>query len=94
MYCSLTGFGSEGGDGSGKAMDAIIQALSGFMMISGSQDDPSGNRVGVPVADMCAPLFGVYRRAGGLDEARRTGVGPQHVDVSMLGVMSDGSASS
>ena len=37
VYCSLTGFGSEGEPGSGKALDAIIQALSGFMMISGAQ---------------------------------------------------------
>jgi CoA:oxalate CoA-transferase len=86
VYCSLTGFGSEGEPGSGKAMDAIIQALSGFMMTSGAQGDPPV-RVGVPMADMCAPLFGVIGVLAGLMQARRTGVG-QHVDVSMLGVMS------
>ena len=85
VYCSLTGFGSEGEPGSGKAMDAIIQALSGFMMTSGGPDDPP-IRVGVPVADMCAPLFGVIGVLAALMQARRTGVG-QHVDVSMLGVM-------
>ncbi|MGB9068060.1 MAG: CaiB/BaiF CoA-transferase family protein [Candidatus Acidiferrales bacterium] len=86
VYCSLTGFGSEGEPGTGKAMDAIIQALSGFMMTSGAQGDPP-IRVGVPVADMCAPLFGVIGVLAALMQARRTGVG-QHVDVSMLGVMS------
>jgi CoA:oxalate CoA-transferase len=86
VYCSLTGFGSEGDPGTGKAMDAIIQALSGFMMVSGGQGDPP-IRVGVPVADMCAPLFGVIGVLAALHQARRTGVG-QHVDVSMLGVMS------
>ena len=86
VYCSLTGFGSEGEPGSGKAMDAIIQALSGFMMTSGGEGDPPV-RVGVPVADMCAPLFGVIGVLAALMQARRTGVG-QHVDVSMLGVMS------
>lgn len=86
VYCSLTGFGSEGEPGSGKAMDAIIQALSGFMMTSGAQGDPPV-RVGVPIADMCAPLFGVIGVLAALMQARRTGVG-QHVDVSMLGVMS------
>jgi CoA:oxalate CoA-transferase len=86
VYCSLTGFGSDAGPGSGKAMDAIIQALSGFMMTSGAQGDPPV-RVGVPVADMCAPLFGVIGVLAALMQARRTGVG-QHVDVSMLGVMS------
>jgi len=86
VYCSLTGFGSEGGPGSGKAMDAIIQALSGFMMTSGGPGDPPV-RVGVPMADMCAPLFGVIGVLAALMQARRTGLG-QHVDVSMLGVMS------
>jgi crotonobetainyl-CoA:carnitine CoA-transferase CaiB-like acyl-CoA transferase len=86
VYCSLTGFGSEGDPGTGKAMDAIIQALSGFMMTSGGQGDPP-IRVGVPVADLCAPLFGVIGVLAALNQARRTGVG-QHVDVSMLGVMS------
>lgn len=85
VYCSLTGFGSEGEPGSGKAMDTIIQALSGFMMTSGAQGDPPV-RVGVPMADMCAPLFGVIGVLAALMQARRTGVG-QHVDVSMLGVM-------
>jgi len=86
VYCSLTGFGSEGEPGSGKAMDAIIQALSGFMMTSGGPADPPV-RVGVPMADMCAPLFGVIGVLAALMQARRTGLG-QHVDVSMLGVMS------
>ncbi len=86
VYCSLTGFGSEGEPGSGKAMDAIIQALSGFMMTSGAQGDPPV-RVGVPIADMCAPLFGVIGVLAALMQARRRGIG-QHVDVSMLGVMS------
>ena len=86
VYCSLTGFGTEGEPGSGKAMDAIIQALSGFMMTSGGQGDPPV-RVGVPMADICAPLFGVIGVLAALMQARRTGLG-QHVDVSMLGVMS------
>ena len=86
VYCSLTGFGSEGEAGSTKAMDAMIQALSGFMMTSGTEGDPPV-RVGVPMADMCAPLFGVIGVLSALMQARRTGIG-QHVDVSMLGVMS------
>lgn len=86
VYCSLTGFGSEGEPGSGKAMDAMIQALSGFMMTSGAQGDPPV-RVGVPMADMCAPLFAVIGVLAAVLQARRTGIG-QHVDVSMLGVMS------
>jgi len=84
VYCSITGFGSAG-EGQAKAMDAIIQALSGAMMTSGGPGDPPV-RVGVPFADLTAPLFGVIGVLAAILQARRTGVG-QHVDVSMLGVM-------
>src|SRR5580658_678064 len=85
VYCSITGFGSEGEAGSGKAMDTIIQALSGVMMTSGGPGDPPV-RIGVPFADLTAPLFGVIGVLAAIHQAQRTGIG-QHVDVSMLGVM-------
>jgi CoA:oxalate CoA-transferase len=85
VYCSITGFGSEGEPGTGKAMDAIIQALSGVMMTSGAPNDPPV-RIGVPFADLTAPLFGVIGVLAAIHQAQRTGMG-QHVDVSMLGVM-------
>jgi CoA:oxalate CoA-transferase len=85
VYCSITGFGTEGDPGTGKAMDAIIQALSGVMMTSGGMDDPPV-RIGVPFADLTAPLFGVIGVLAAIHQAQRTGIG-QHVDVSMLGVM-------
>jgi crotonobetainyl-CoA:carnitine CoA-transferase CaiB-like acyl-CoA transferase len=85
VYCSITGFGSAGETGPGKAMDAIIQALSGVMTTSGGPQDPPV-RIGVPFADLTAPLFGVIGVLAAIHEAQRTGLG-QHVDVSMLGVM-------
>ena len=85
IYCSITGFGSQGEPGTGKAMDAIIQALSGVMMTSGSPDDPPV-RVGVPFADLNAALFGVVGLLAALNQAGRTGRG-QSIDISMLGVM-------
>src|SRR5580693_6028133 len=85
VYCSITGFGSEGEAGSGKAMDTIIQALSGVMMTSGGPGDPPV-RIGVPFADLTAPLFGVIGVLAAIHQAQQTGIG-QHVDVSMLGVM-------
>ena len=83
VYCSITGFGSGGEPGSGKAMDAIIQALSGAMLTSGEPDDPPV-RVGIPLADLSAPLFAVIGILAALRQAEATGQG-QHVDVSMLG---------
>ena len=85
VYCSISGFGSTGGSDDGKAADTIIQALSGVMYTSGQAGDPPV-RVGFPIADLAAPLFGVIGVLAALHQARQTGVG-QHVDVSMLGAL-------
>ena len=85
IYCSVTGFGAAQAPGTGKAMDNIIQALSGLMMTSGSPEDPPV-RVGVPMADLVAPVFGVVGILAALRQREASGIG-QHVDVSMLGVL-------
>jgi crotonobetainyl-CoA:carnitine CoA-transferase CaiB-like acyl-CoA transferase len=84
IYCSLSGFGADDAEG-GKAMDVIIQALSGAMYTSGDPDAPPV-RMGIPVADMLAPVFGVIGILSALEQRHRTGHG-QHVDVSMLGAL-------
>jgi crotonobetainyl-CoA:carnitine CoA-transferase CaiB-like acyl-CoA transferase len=84
VFCSITGYGYDT-PGPNKAMDAIVQALSGVMQVSGSPGDPP-MRVGLPLADLMAPLFGVIGVLSALHVARATGVG-QHVDVSMLGAL-------
>jgi crotonobetainyl-CoA:carnitine CoA-transferase CaiB-like acyl-CoA transferase len=85
VYCSISGFGSDAGPGSPKALDTVIQALSGIMYVSGREDDPPV-RVGLTIADLTAALFGVIGVLAALHQARRTGAG-QHVDVSMLGAL-------
>jgi crotonobetainyl-CoA:carnitine CoA-transferase CaiB-like acyl-CoA transferase len=85
IYCSISGFGADGASGTGKAMDSIIQALSGLMMTSGTPGDPPV-RVGVPFADLLAPVFGVVGILAALHRREATGLG-QQVDVSMLGVL-------
>ncbi|MEU5743456.1 CoA transferase [Streptomyces tendae] len=85
VYTSITGFGSQGGPGSGKAMDSIIQALSGVMLTAGEPDE-GPVRFGLPVGDMLAPLFAVIGTLSALMQADQSGDG-QHVDVSMLGAL-------
>ncbi|NKQ51345.1 CoA transferase [Amycolatopsis sp. K13G38] len=85
VYTSISGFGAQGGPGSGKAMDSIIQALSGVMMTAGEPDE-GPVRFGLPVGDMLAPLFAVIGTVSALLQAEQTGEG-QHVDVSMLGAL-------
>lgn len=84
VYCSLSGFGQDAPEG-GKAMDVIIQALSGAMYTSGEPGEPPV-RIGIPIADMLAPVFGVIGVLAAVEQRHRTGVG-QHVDVSMLGAL-------
>ena len=85
IYCSISGFGATQAPGTGKAMDTIIQALRGLMMTSGTPEEPPV-RVGVPMADLMAPVFGVVGILAALRQRERNGTG-QHVDVSMLGVL-------
>jgi crotonobetainyl-CoA:carnitine CoA-transferase CaiB-like acyl-CoA transferase len=85
IYCSISGFGANKDTGAGKAMDTIVQALSGLMMTSGEQGDPPV-RVGVPFADLVPPVFGIVGVLAALHQRTQTGVG-QQVDISMLGVM-------
>jgi CoA:oxalate CoA-transferase len=85
IYCSISGFGASAAPGTGKAMDSIIQALSGLMMTSGTPEEPPV-RVGVPVADLMAPVFGVVGILAALRQREASGTG-QHVDISMLGVL-------
>lgn len=83
VYCSISGFGSDASTGPTKALDTVIQALSGIMNVSGEEGDPPV-RLGLPIADLSVALFSVIGVLAALHQAQRTGVG-QHVDVSMLG---------
>jgi CoA:oxalate CoA-transferase len=84
VYCSISGFGKDSNPGV-RAMDTVIQALSGLMMTNGGPGDPP-IRVGIPIADNVTPLFGVVGILAALRHRDQTGTG-QHVDVSMLGAM-------
>jgi len=84
IYCSLSGFGAGVAEGS-KAMDVLIQALSGAMYTSGGPGEPPV-RIGIPMADMLAPMFGVIGILAALNHRQATGEG-QQVDVSMLGAL-------
>ena len=84
VYCSLNGFGTGALPGR-KAFDAVVQAMSGIMMASGKAGDPPV-RVGIPIADVAAPLFAVMGINAALFERERSGEG-DYVDISMLGAL-------
>jgi crotonobetainyl-CoA:carnitine CoA-transferase CaiB-like acyl-CoA transferase len=82
VYTSISGFGAGV---PGKGMDTIFQALSGLMLMSGSEDGPPV-RSGVPFGDLTGPLFAVIGTVSALLQREQTGRG-QHVDVSLLGAL-------
>ena len=82
IYCSITGFGQTGPYAARPGYDALIQAMGGVMSLTG---EPEGmpQRVGVPVADVFAGLYGCIGILAALRHRERTGAG-QHIDIGML----------
>ena len=79
---SITGFGHDGPEGQRAGYDQIAQGEGGVMSLTGSSpDDPQ--RVGVPIADLLAGMYGVHGVLAALLERERTGRG-QVVRTSLL----------
>ncbi len=82
VYASISALGEPSLYPGLKGMDIIVQALSGLMEVTGFADGPP-TRVGLPIADLIAPLFAVNGILSALIYRGRSGEG-QHVQVSML----------
>jgi crotonobetainyl-CoA:carnitine CoA-transferase CaiB-like acyl-CoA transferase len=79
---SITGFGHDGPEGGRAGYDQIAQGEAGLMSLTGSgPDDPQ--RVGVPIGDLLAGMYGAYGVLAALRERDQTGVG-QVVRTSLL----------
>jgi crotonobetainyl-CoA:carnitine CoA-transferase CaiB-like acyl-CoA transferase len=74
VILSITGFGHDGPEGGRAGYDQIAQGEAGLMSITGpSADEPT--RVGVPIADLLAGMYGAYGVLAALHERERTGRG-------------------
>ncbi|MET3804050.1 formyl-CoA transferase [Nakamurella sp. UYEF19] len=79
---AISGFGHDGPEGGRAGYDQIAQGEAGLMSLTGSgPDDPQ--RVGVPIGDLLAGMYGAYGVLAALMERERTGVG-QVVRTSLL----------
>jgi crotonobetainyl-CoA:carnitine CoA-transferase CaiB-like acyl-CoA transferase len=82
VILSISGFGHDGPEGGRSGYDQIAQGESGLMSLTGSgPDDPQ--RVGVPIGDLLAGIYGAYGLLAALLERERTGRG-QVVRTSLL----------
>lgn len=85
IYCSISGYGQDGPSRDEAAMDLVVQASSGLLSITGTEDGES-TRCGYGVSDITAGLFAVIGILTALHARRASGVG-QFVDVSMFDSM-------
>ena len=82
VVLSITGFGEGGPDGHRSGFDQIIQGEGGLMGVTGPVGGPP-TKMGVPITDMLAGMFGAYGVVAALHERERTGRG-QRVTTSLL----------
>jgi crotonobetainyl-CoA:carnitine CoA-transferase CaiB-like acyl-CoA transferase len=82
IVSSASGFGQTGPYKDRAALDLIVQGMSGLMSITGEAGRPPV-KVGVPISDLSAAIFGAYAILAALRVRDREGVG-QHIDVSLL----------
>ncbi|MFF3127362.1 CaiB/BaiF CoA transferase family protein [Streptomyces sp. NPDC057908] len=82
VYVSVSGYGQTGPLSQEPGYDAIAQALSGVMSVTGEPDGPPV-RVGVSGADLAAGMWACIGLLAALHARERTGEG-QWVDVSLL----------
>jgi crotonobetainyl-CoA:carnitine CoA-transferase CaiB-like acyl-CoA transferase len=85
VILSITGFGHDGPEGGRAGYDQIAQGESGLMSLTGSgEDDPQ--RVGVPIGDLLAGIYGAYGVLASLHRRQATGRG-EVVRTSLLAAL-------
>jgi crotonobetainyl-CoA:carnitine CoA-transferase CaiB-like acyl-CoA transferase len=85
VYCSVTGFGQSGPYAGRAGYDAMIQAMSGIMALTG-EPDGTPQKMGVAFADIFSGVYGVIGIQAALLQRVRTGRG-QQVDIALLDSM-------
>ena len=74
VVLSISGFGHDGPQGGRAGYDQIAQGEAGLMSLTGpSPDEPT--RVGVPIGDLLAGMYGAYGVVTALHERHTTGRG-------------------
>jgi CoA:oxalate CoA-transferase len=82
VFCSVSGYGQTGPQRDWPAIDNIVQATSGMMLLSGAEGDPPV-RVGFPIVDTLTGQTAALAILSALFKRQR-GEGGAYIDVSML----------
>jgi crotonobetainyl-CoA:carnitine CoA-transferase CaiB-like acyl-CoA transferase len=84
IYASFSAFGQDGPRGRQTAYDHVIQATSGLMAMTGTED-VHPVKFGSPAVDYATGMTGAFALASALFQRERTGRG-QLIDMAMLDV--------
>ena len=86
IVVDISGYGDGGPMSNRKAYDLLVQAESGLLSVTGSEESPS--RCGVSIADIAAGMYAYSGTLMALLERGRTGRGT-HVSVAMLDALGE-----
>jgi CoA:oxalate CoA-transferase len=82
IFCSVSGYGQQGPRRDWPAIDNIVQATSGLMMLSGEEGEPP-IRIGFPIVDTLTGQTAALAILAALNQRERTGQGA-FIDVAMF----------
>ncbi|MBB6426355.1 CaiB/BaiF CoA-transferase family protein [Sphingopyxis sp. JAI128] len=82
VVCSITGFGQTGPYAHRAGYDYIVQAMSGFMSLTG-EPDGAPQKAGIAYADIFTGMYSAVAILAALRRRDATGVGA-HVDMALL----------
>lgn len=81
IVCDISGYGADGPYRDKKAYDLLIQSESGFLSVTGTEDEPC--KAGPSIADISAGMYAYTNILAALMQRQKSGRG-QHLDISML----------
>jgi crotonobetainyl-CoA:carnitine CoA-transferase CaiB-like acyl-CoA transferase len=81
IVCDISGYGSDGPYRDKKAYDLLIQSESGFLSVTGTEEQLS--KAGPSIADISAGMYAYSNILAALLERAQTGRG-RRIDISML----------
>ncbi len=85
IMTSISGYGQNGPYRDRSALDMAIQAVSGFMSVTGFPEGPP-TKGGPVVGDFVSALYGALATVAAYNYREKTGKG-QHIDIALLDCM-------
>ncbi|HEY1610640.1 MAG TPA: CaiB/BaiF CoA-transferase family protein, partial [Paraburkholderia sp.] len=86
IVCDISGYGESGPFAQKKAYDLLIQAESGLISVTGTEDTPS--RVGISAADIATGMYALTGILAALVRRGRSGEGA-NVKIAMLDALAE-----